>query len=120
MEFINKKIEELKNHLEDLNSTLIDNEFLTKIERHDLFIKAVGVRSQIRTLEWVLTSKKNHDLEIASTSVQVRTWQEEEIQEAFDRWLTSNDDSVQFKEYLHGKIKAYDYLLPKFPEDKIS
>ncbi|MFV0197102.1 hypothetical protein OBK01_02630 [Empedobacter falsenii] len=112
MEFINKKIEELKNHLEDLNSTLIDNEFLTKIERHDLFIKAVGVRSQIRTLEWVLTSKKNHDLEIASTSVQIKMYQLHEVEEAFDRWLNSKDVKIPFTDFLRGK--------QTFPENKIS
>lgn len=112
MEFINNKIEELENYLENLNSTLIDNEFLTKIERHDLFIKAVEVRSQIRTLEWVLTSKKNHDLEIASTSVQIKMYQLHEVEEAFDRWLNAKDDKIPFTDFLRGK--------PTFPENKIS
>ncbi|WP_291067294.1 MULTISPECIES: hypothetical protein [unclassified Empedobacter] len=112
MEFINEKIEELENHLKDLNYSLRDNEFLTQFERQHLFTKTIEIRAQIRTLKYVLKAKKYHDLEIASTTVQIKMYQLHEVEEAFDRWLNAKDDKIPFTDFLRGK--------QTFPENKIS
>lgn len=112
MEFINNEIEACSGFLENLNDNLSETENLTKFEREIMFVKTLEIRARIAALKWVINAKKNHDLEIASTSVQIKMYQLHEVEEAFDRWLNAKDDKIPFTDFLRGK--------QTFPENKIS